>query len=205
MVNPWFKFYGSEYLLDTKIMQLDGDERSCWLTILCLASQNKDGVIRFFSESQLLTMSGVSRKIAILEKLQKLGMIDLGNGDVTVNNWIKRQYSESVQRVRDYRLKQKGSADSNGHVTTEENREDKKRIDKSIYGELQKVKLTTEEYGKLVEKLGEKNTQILIDELDTYIASTGKRYSSHYATLLNWARRKIQEKRSNPKAKQFVI
>jgi hypothetical protein len=58
---------------------------------------------------------------------------------------------------------------------------------------MQMVKLSIEEYQKLVEKLGEKNTNILIDELDTYIASKGKRYQSHYATILSWARRKYQE------------
>ena len=68
--------------------------------------------------------------------------------------------------------------------------------EKLIYGEFQKVKLTAEEFLKLVDRMGEQNTKILIDELDAYIASKGKRYSSHYATILTWARRKTQEMRS---------
>jgi len=65
--------------------------------------------------------------------------------------------------------------------------------EKGLFGEFKKVKLTEEEYTKLIELLGEKNTNILIAELDEYIASKGKKYSSHYATLRTWARRKVNE------------
>ena len=33
----------------------------------------------------------------------------------------------------------------------------------------------------------------LVEELSSYLASSGKRYKSHYATLLNWQRRKSRE------------
>ncbi len=62
-----------------------------------------------------------------------------------------------------------------------------------IYGEHKNVKLTLEEYDKLVEKLGESNTKVLIEELSGYMASKGKRYASHYATIQTWARRRVQE------------
>lgn len=64
---------------------------------------------------------------------------------------------------------------------------------KNIYGEFKKVQLTDDEHQKLIELLGEKNTNILIAELDEYIASKGKRYSSHYATIRTWARRRVNE------------
>lgn len=64
---------------------------------------------------------------------------------------------------------------------------------KSNYGEFQNVLLHEEEYTKLVSLLNENAVTILIAELDGYIESTGKRYKSHYATLQNWARRRIQE------------
>jgi hypothetical protein len=65
--------------------------------------------------------------------------------------------------------------------------------EKATYGEFNKVKLSQEEYDKLIERMGEKNTLLLIAELDTYIASKGKKYASHYATILGWARRKVIE------------
>ena len=35
----------------------------------------------------------------------------------------------------------------------------------------------------------------LIEELSSYLASSGKRYKSHYATLINWRKRKATESR----------
>ena len=75
----------------------------------------------------------------------------------------------------------------------------------NIYGEFKKVSLSDEEYQKLIDLLGEKNTKILIAELDEYIASKGKKYSSHYATLRTWARRKVTEiKDKGLKSNRFI-
>ena len=63
----------------------------------------------------------------------------------------------------------------------------------TIFSEFENVFLKESEFEKLKLKFGEKNTNILIEELGGYLASTGKKYNSHYATLLNWGRRKIQE------------
>lgn len=60
----------------------------------------------------------------------------------------------------------------------------KKSIKKKSYGEFNKVLLTDEEYAKLEKS----NLLPYIDKLDSYIASKGKRYKSHYATILNWSR-----------------
>lgn len=58
--------------------------------------------------------------------------------------------------------------------------------------EFNNVLLKENELDKLKSKFGEKNAFILIEELGGYLASTGKKYNSHYATLLNWGRRKVQ-------------
>jgi len=57
---------------------------------------------------------------------------------------------------------------------------------KKRHGEF--VMLTDSERGKLVEKLGEQKTIGMIERLDNYIGSTGKKYASHYHTILNWIR-----------------
>lgn len=74
-------------------------------------------------------------------------------------------------------------------------------IDKNTHGEFENVKLSIDEYPKLVEKLGEKTTNNLIEELSSYMASKGKKYASHYATILAWHRRKSAENK-NPKSLQ---
>jgi hypothetical protein len=58
------------------------------------------------------------------------------------------------------------------------------------YGEFGNVKMTTAEFEKLVQAEGAERANALIEELSSYLASSGKRYKSHYATLLNWGRRK---------------
>lgn len=89
-------------------------------------------------------------------------------------------------------------------VRLEEDSKDEKTVPLSVYGEFKNVKLLPAEYLKLIEQYGEAPTQSLIEELSNYMASTGKRYKNHYATLLNWARRKISEHvgkiKSNPVA-----
>lgn len=67
------------------------------------------------------------------------------------------------------------------------------------YGEFSNVKMTTAEFDKLVQAEGAERANALIEELSSYLASSGKRYKSHYATLLNWGRRK--DKEGEPKQK----
>ena len=64
---------------------------------------------------------------------------------------------------------------------------------KKAHGEFGNVMLTDDEFSKLQEKT--QNAWDLITELDQYIESQGKtkKYKSHYATLLNWSRRKATE------------
>jgi hypothetical protein len=115
MSRPWFKFFGLEYLSDPKTLQLTGAQRSCWLTLLCLTSQSEDGEIKFLSEDQLLVLSGVSMdERGILDKFVELGMIRLSNGNVTLLNWTKRQYSEGWERVKRYRSNAKVTQKSMG-------------------------------------------------------------------------------------------
>lgn len=67
----------------------------------------------------------------------------------------------------------------------------------NIYGEFKNVKLTDIEY----KKLEEKNLLPYIERLSSYIASKGKKYKSHYATILNWSRN--QEDKQEQKLPQW--
>ncbi len=51
-------------------------------------------------------------------------------------------------------------------------------------GEMNNVIMTEEEYERLKTRYSDADT--LIDKLSLYLASTGKSYSSHYATLVRW-------------------
>lgn len=62
------------------------------------------------------------------------------------------------------------------------------------------VLLKDEEYIKLVELMGESKLTKLIENLNNYIGSKGKKYKSHYHTLRNWYNKdnKHQPKKDEP-------
>lgn len=62
----------------------------------------------------------------------------------------------------------------------------KKEINKESFGEFENVLLSEQELNKLKTRLGEESSRY-IERLSNYIASSGKRYKSHYATILTWA------------------
>ena len=61
---------------------------------------------------------------------------------------------------------------------------------KHKYGEYANVLLTDDELEKLKEAFSDWEERI--ERLSSYIASTGKAYKSHYATIRNWARKDAQ-------------
>lgn len=67
--------------------------------------------------------------------------------------------------------------------------------EKKSYGEFKNVLLTDEEYAKLEKS----NLLMYIETLSSYIASKGKKYRSHYATILNWSRKDDKPKINEPK------
>lgn len=75
---------------------------------------------------------------------------------------------------------------------------------RSVFGELKNVRLSTDEYDKLTERYGRSATNKLIDELSTYIPNAKTTYKDHYATLLNWAKRKGIVEAKPVQVPQFV-
>jgi len=57
---------------------------------------------------------------------------------------------------------------------------------------LEFVMLYEEEYAKLLDKLGKDLTDELINNLNNYIGSKGKKYKSHYHTLLSWSQKETK-------------
>ena len=68
---------------------------------------------------------------------------------------------------------------------------------KHKYGEYKNVLLTDDELEKL--KTEYSDWQERIERLSSYVASSGKAYKSHYATIRNWARKDEQTKQSGRK------
>ena len=70
-----------------------------------------------------------------------------------------------------------------------------KKPAKHKYGEYNNVLLTDDELGKL--KGEYPDWQDRIERLSSYVASTGKAYKSHYATIRNWARKDLETAKAN--------
>lgn len=75
-----------------------------------------------------------------------------------------------------------------------------KTIDNNIkhkHGEYNNVLLTDEELEKLKDEYIDWDERI--ERLSSYVASTGKKYKSHYATIRNWARKDQEQKAQKQK------
>ena len=66
------------------------------------------------------------------------------------------------------------------------------------YGMYENVLLTDEDYHKLQEEFPHDYSE-RIERLSEYIASTGKKYKNHLATIRNWARNDVAKKPANRK------
>lgn len=145
-----------------------------------------------------------------LSKLEKSGEISKKTTNkftlITIENYNKYQ---DVTLISNQRVTNEQPTDnqrvtneqptSNQRVTTLKNVKKLKKVKNNIYirphaGEFENVKLTKEELDKLQVSYSDCYEEY-IEKLSSYLAQTGKRYKSHYATLLNWIRRDGKEKR----------
>jgi len=119
------------------------------------------------------------------------------------NSGDRREYMKNYMRER--RKKEKSDTDTKADTDTEVNNgkltgltNAKPRIkkpEKSKYGELESVLLTDDEYEKIKTKQGQARLNKGIEVLDTYIASKGAKYKSHYATMKadSWVWERVSE------------
>jgi uncharacterized membrane-anchored protein YjiN (DUF445 family) len=144
-------------------------------------------------------------------------MIEIVDGVITIPNWGKHQNLDQLESkkqymrnyMKEYREKQKlltcktnsksnvSEADKDIEKDIEEEKDNisespSRKISKHKYGEYNNVLLTDEELDKL--KAEYPDWQERIERLSSYVASTGKSYKSHYATIRNWARKDKETK-----------
>ena len=78
-----------------------------------------------------------------------------------------------------------------------------KKPEKKQFAEF--VSLTEEEYDKLVKQYGEVAAKRMVEVLDNYKGSSGKKYTSDYRAILNWVVQRVaeEEKRGVTTSEQF--
>lgn len=162
------------------------------------------------------TIQNIRTCINHLEKLHFLtkqstktySLITIENYDKYQNasNYLTRKVTKSQQRA-------------NKELTTNKNEKNEKNVKnkglKEIYKEkklkhLDFVLLTEKEYLALIDSFGENKTKEWIERLNDYLGSTGKKYTSHYFTILSWNRKDNKaemtraEKRNIEGEKEFI-
>jgi len=134
--------------------------------------------------------STIRNRMKKLENMRNLDMQpDTHCTIVSIINWDIYQMQENKEdRQEDNQRTGKGQPkDTNKNVKNVKKR----------YGEGENVLLSSEEHGKLVDRIGNTLTQKYIERLSSYIASKGKQYKSHYHTILSWWRKDGEPSEAN--------
>lgn len=120
----------------------------------------------------------------------------LQNDRLTPTKYVDERDQLELDENKAYRLNLKPCIQNTGEVYTQVRLgkvsigKNSKDISPPALGEFKNVILTEEEKARIVEL----NLVHYIDRLSTYIEQTGKKYKSHYATILTWSRRDANEK-----------
>ena len=142
-----------------------------------------DAYIDYFSE---VACQKMMRFVELSERQAangRKGGAPVGNSNATSEKQPKNK-PETTQK------QPKTNPNTNTNTNTNTN--------KKTYGECANVFLSDDEF----QKIRSAGLEGLIEELSLYIASTGKRYKSHYAVIRQWGNRRQKEQK--PKANQFT-
>ncbi len=181
-------------------------------------------------ETHQETIQILSRKIAITtDKFAEILKTALNHNcfnkelyekyHILTSNGIKKRAKSVIEKRVQMRLKYERDRVSDAEIDQEtRNKPDKvkkskvnnklkynKESNKEKYGKFQNVLLTLKEYNDLIENFNEVSTKERIEKLSEYMESKGKRYNSHYATILNWDRMDNKNNGNKPKEQGFEI
>lgn len=138
-----------------------------------------------------------------LKLLESDGMVKLNAArsrtTITIENYEKYQGECATEKAsNEQQTDNRQTTDGQGtDITKKEKKEKKVKKEKNViyaaYGEFENVNLSEEELEKLKERFPY-DWQERVERLSSYMQSKGKRYKSHYATILNWARKDEQNR-----------
>lgn len=218
--------------IDWLMSQKNGCEYIVLYQKLCLLTANKGGKLAMQIGEMIIpydvnkiardTKFSVDTVIVAMELFKKIGLIYEQEDGVLKIPYVEEMVGSettSAQRVREYR--QRKALQCNNNVTQEIDNRDKS-IDKDLelekdkdntpqaakkpvrhkYGEYKNVLLSDEDMEKLQAEFPT-DYQERIERLSGYIASTGKSYKNHLATIRNWARKESPAKGQPSGSKQF--
>lgn len=202
-----------------------------WVMLLTMAGRcNTNGMI-FLTEDIPYTPQMLADELGFdesfialtLQTLEKLNMITDSNGLITVTGWEEHQNIEGMDKIREQnRIRKQRQRErekqllSDCHVTVTGSNATDKEIDiereleidnkykitpiRHKYGEYGNVLLSDADLEKLKTEFPADHEE-RIERLSSYIASTGKKYKNHLATIRNWARKETTTNSSTQQSK----
>lgn len=111
----------------------------------------------------------------------------------------KKEKEKEKEKEEEYKKEKEIDKEKNSSQEStlpKEKKHKKTAPPKSSYGEYGNVLLTDDEYSKLLTEIP--NAADGIEKLSEYMASTGKKYASHYATIRAWHRKDLERERGKP-------
>jgi predicted phage replisome organizer len=186
-----------------------------WVMLLTMAGRCNSGGMIFLTENVPYTPKMLADEldfeentvVLALQVLEQLNMITTNQGFFAIAGWEEYQSTDRLSELREYnriakqksRAKQKVLQAVNDKSMTsqrcqdtdidieEDIDKDKKNNIRRKYGEYKNVLLSDADLEKLQSEFPDYEERI--ERLSSYIASTGKKYKNHLATIRNWARK----------------
>lgn len=215
-----FRYVQCQFWTDVDIIDnFSPEDRYFYIYLLTNPHTTQCGIYQL-STKQMELETGYNKDtvLILIERFEKKYNKIKYNQDtkeIAIKNWFKYNNSESVNTqkciekefldVKDKSLIDYVKGLQGGHKglpynkkKNKNNKEKEKEIAKNKH--LDYVLLTDIEYAKLKTKFGENEANKWIERLNNYIGSKGKKYKSHYMTILNW--NNMQEDKNNGKNQQ---
>ena len=189
-----------------------------WVQLLCLAGNVNDGGFIYltkeipYTDEMLATQFNkpISTVRLALKTFEQFGMIEIINNMIFLSSWEKYQSTDRLATIREKdreRKRRKREAEKllpqnsmecprtsmdvprlDIDIDKDKNKSISKKSPRHKHGEYQNVLLSDDDLEKLKAEFPSDWDQ-RIQRLSEYMASSGKSYKNHLATIRNWARR----------------
>ncbi len=133
--------------------------------------------IEYFKKDQMLATQKATRGFIV--------KVNRYNDFQTLDNYKKPQEKESERNTKGTQKEHESHTINKYDKNVNNDKYDKNVKDRYM----DVVFLTKIEYEKLIKELGKPLAEEYIKDLSLYIQSKGKKYKSHYATILTWHRK----------------
>lgn len=209
-----YRYVHTRFWEDPDMLELTREQKYFYLYLLTNPKSSQCGISEFslklaaihtgYSEETLLDLIHVFEdelgKIKYNPETKEIAIKNWGKYNYLADNEKVRKHIESeFKKVKDVRLIE-FVKEGKSYIPGKEDKQKKtKNEEKKKYED--GVFLTPKEYEKLINEIGENPTKEYIKDLSLYIQSKGRRYKSHYATILAWYRKDRKQVRVKAQAK----